>query len=607
LLRIWLFGGVSFQVDEGERIAPPSTTAQRVLAYLALNAGNAVDRTDAARKIWGVGGDQSFTKALGNLRRDFDAAGAASYLESIEGRRGRPGTIRLRDDELWVDAVEFEKLWRQDQPEKALELARGEFLSGLKDAGEWLNARRIRFTQRVANAHGLVARQLWEKGKRDAAIDHAERRCEAVPEDAIAHRDLMRYLARAGRAPAAIEVGENFLREHRGEGDPRETEKLIQEIRDGKVPAEPEPPLPGSRLAAAEAGGRLRDWRVQAAGAIALVALVVVAIVVISSGGSSEPGPLPCSAGVVQLSSEDQAAATAPRSLAVAPAADKKIPVGEGPAVIAVGSDGVWVGERQGIALIDPRTNSALGNLISTKSGAFALVLSKDRVWAALRNGHVVSVDRATHRLIGRPIRYGSGSADIAVGAGSVWVNNYGDEALDGNITRIDPCSGHLRRYKVGRSAVTVKYGFDSIWVSDPSSGTVARLDPKTGKVQSISGFTDPEDLLIGKDGVWVVQYARQTVIRIDPETNKIVGSELRVGPDPGGITEGAGALWLPLYGNGTVTSVDIPAGPSHVGVVRVGESPTDAAVGYGRVWVPNNGEDTVTPISSQGGSAGST
>lgn len=605
MFRIWLFGGVRFRVGDGDVVAPRGAPAQRLLAYLALTRGHATAKVQVGARLWGEGkAGESFRRALSDLRKAFTVAGEEPdrFIVSLGGRAGHLGTIALIDD-AWVDALEFRAGIASD-PAQALNLARGRFLGEMREPGPWLTDQRRQYVRMVADGYGRLAARAWADGEHAQAIIFAGLRREAAPADADATRTLMSMLAREGQPEAATELGERFIREAGADATRSEgVADLLQRIKRREVGPEPIATRRGSRgpgvhRTATTPGprdARSISWRL-AAGIAALAGFIVLAVLLLDDGGGGSSGS-GCAPGLGEPDPADVAAIADGPPITAPARASREVDVGSRPAVTVAGREGIWVGEAQGITLINPRTEAQEGNLIQTRSGVYSIALSADRVWAVLRNGTVVSVDRDTRLLVGEPIDLGSDEGDVAVGAGSVWVNNYGSEALEGMITRIDPCNGSMRRIRVGRSAVTVRYGDGSVWVSDPVNGTVARVDASTERVETIPGFSDPEDLATAGNRVWAVQYAKQTVLAIDPAANRIVGQPIRVGPDPGGIAVGGGAVWLPLYGNGTVTRLPLGARRAEVGATRVGISPTDAAVGFGRVWVPNNGGDTVSVI----------
>lgn len=95
--------------------------------------------------------------------------------------------------------------------------------------------------------------------------------------------------------------------------------------------------------------------------------------------------------------------------------------------------------------------------------------------------------------------------------------------------------------------AAGVRFGFGSLWVTDPSSQDLTRLDPETGEVQATvavdygASFQDVSD-----DSVWVMNNSLGTVLRVDPATNSVVARVTVAdgGVDGGDLTVGGGSVW---------------------------------------------------------------
>ena len=76
---------------------------------------------------------------------------------------------------------------------------------------------------------------------------------------------------------------------------------------------------------------------------------------------------------------------------------------------------------------------------------------------------------------MGEPIAVGKSPSDVAVGEGSVWVANAGDDT----VTRIDASSGEVvgEPIAVGDSPSDVAVGEGSVWVANSGDDTVTRID----------------------------------------------------------------------------------------------------------------------------------
>lgn len=418
-------------------------------------------------------------------------------------------------------------------------------------------------------------------------------------------------MAGTGRDPeAALALADRPLLEsvqRSGSGWDHHHRERLDQVRAGlagscAAPASVSPgagpgPGPGPR-----SRNRRRHPLRQAAG-LALAAGAAALAIVLVGGESDLPrrsDASACPPGRVAADPRDVRASMAART-PEGPRRTGKVAVGLRPASLEVGREGVWVAQREGVALIDPGTEQQAAPVIAVArqpagpNAPFSLALARDRIWATRRDGFLVAIDRRSRRVAGPPIRYGEQAGDVALAGGAVWVNNY-DDRYEGHLTRVDPCTGAVSRVRVGRQANTVHAAFGSLWVTSSVDAALFRLDARTGRrVARIDGLSDPQDMAAVDGELWVTQYGARSVQRIDPRVNRVVGEALRIGPDPAGITVGADAVWVPHYGNGTLTRIDLASKRPRTGVVAAGQSPTDAVVGFGRLWAPNNDGNTVT------------
>jgi YVTN family beta-propeller protein len=90
----------------------------------------------------------------------------------------------------------------------------------------------------------------------------------------------------------------------------------------------------------------------------------------------------------------------------------------------------------------------------------------------------------------------------VAVGFGSVWVSDRGDDT----VRRIDPVTGRIRHViAVGHIPASVAVDQGSVWVTSQCAGTLSRIDPASNRVVgTIDLGHHPFDLAVGRDFAWV-------------------------------------------------------------------------------------------------------
>jgi peptide/nickel transport system substrate-binding protein len=249
-------------------------------------------------------------------------------------------------------------------------------------------------------------------------------------------------------------------------------------------------------------------------------------------------------------------------------------------------------------------------------------------------------IDPESNRLVAT-IPTGVRPADVAAGAGHIWVANQADDT----VTQIDPRRravvsaaaapgvivaglaadkrgvwiGDARRFKLvqldpafrsvarsirlvsdievlGASAPNaVAVGYGSVWAGS-SYGAIARVDPDTREVERVSVGNSPSAIASGAGGVWVTDDVDNTVARIDPASANAVTGTTPVGRGPAGVATGGGAVWVANTQDNTVARVD-PDSTAVTDTIRVGRRPTGVAVGEGAVWAANSLSGTVSRI----------
>jgi YVTN family beta-propeller protein len=278
----------------------------------------------------------------------------------------------------------------------------------------------------------------------------------------------------------------------------------------------------------------------------------------------------------------------APNSLAVIDPASNRIVgsvenVGLSPSAVAVGDGAVWVANLDGRTLsrVDTatRTLQATISLTATPTG---VAVGMGSVWTA--NGILGSVTRidpgvnAVSATIPDAAPEASGGA-IAIGEGAVWF-----VSEIGTVTRIDPARNKASASGVvGFSPSAAAVGEGSVWVANAGDNTVSRVNPRTaGVVRTISVGLRPRGIAVGAGAVWVSDENDDLVTRIDVASNSV--TTIPVGDAPTGIAFGADAVWVANAGDGTVSRIDPQT--RDVSTIKVGNRPTGIAVGSGAVWV---------------------
>lgn len=156
----------------------------------------------------------------------------------------------------------------------------------------------------------------------------------------------------------------------------------------------------------------------------------------------------------------------------------RKIPVGADSAVVTLGFGSVWVtssGENK-IYRIDPETGTIVARIPLAAKPRFTTV-GAGSVWVLSQSdGSVTRINPSTNAVqsvtaAGVP---GAGG-DIASGGSCIWVAAAGTP-----LTRIFSQSGKVAdQYGNYKGADAIRFGFNSVWISDHGKGDVWRIDPQ--------------------------------------------------------------------------------------------------------------------------------
>jgi DNA-binding SARP family transcriptional activator len=248
MIELHTLGVLDLRAPDGGEVRGVLQQPKRLalLAYLTADSPRRFHRRDTLLALFWPDLDESHARAA--LRRSLHFLRTSLGADVIAGRGDEE--VGVPEEFLWCDATALESACRAGDPERAVSLYRGPFLTGLHVEGaaselqDWLDAERSRLRRLAAEAAGLLMERAEREGRAADAARWARRALELAPEDEAALRHLLTLLDRAGDRPAAIQAYEDFARRmaHELELDPApETRALADSIR--------------ARAAAGEAGG----------------------------------------------------------------------------------------------------------------------------------------------------------------------------------------------------------------------------------------------------------------------------------------------------------------------------------------------------------------
>ena len=198
--------------------------------------------------------------------------------------------------------------------------------------------------------------------------------------------------------------------------------------------------------------------------------------------------------------------------------------------------------------------------------------------------------------------------AQVAAGAGYLWVANLGDDS----VTQIAPRERSVvSTTSPGMTVGGVAADSGGVWIGDIRRTRLVRLDPsfrRPSVVRSVRIAPYPEGfgqlgenpVAIGYRSVWSGR-AFGAIARVDAGSRDVL-ARTSVGNDPSAIATGAGGVWVADSEDNTVTRLDPGSEGAVIGTTSVGQGPTALAVGARAVWVANTQDDTVSRIDPRTG-----
>jgi len=206
-LTLRVLGSFEIRGEAGRLLTLPTKKSQALFTYLALHPDRPCSRDMLTGLLWGDTPDsqarQSLRQALYHIRKTLGRARSRLVVDS--------GALTLRQAEIEVDALAFERRLRQATPQSldaALVLYRGDLLEGLtiREApfDEWLVVERERLRELALEGLARLLGHQMQIGATEVATQTGLRLLALDPLQEAAHRALMRLYDRQGRRAAAL-------------------------------------------------------------------------------------------------------------------------------------------------------------------------------------------------------------------------------------------------------------------------------------------------------------------------------------------------------------------------------------------------------------------
>ena len=320
--------------------------------------------------------------------------------------------------------------------------------------------------------------------------------------------------------------------------------------------------------------------------ALGLSAVAAASLIALSVGGGGRPA------------ATSRAGVTAQRPIRLQHTPDR----------IEMLGDRLWALTTEGgtLARVDTTSRRAAYFLSPVHLAAYTfpgLAVGAGSVWTteAATFGGVTRIDPGTGEATAR-LRIRDGAVQAAVGAGAAWATSGSRGSRQSRLLRIDTGSNRITdtRARVGREPADMAIGAGAVWVADRAGDAVVRVDLDTGRTNRIVVGDEPAAIAAGRVGVWVLNSGDRTLSRIDPARPSVVGAPVSPGKELEDIVLAGGDLWL-AAADSTVTRLDPISGAPRAGFAGVGRPPLALAADGDGVWVASATDLTVRRLRPEG------
>jgi DNA-binding SARP family transcriptional activator/DNA-binding beta-propeller fold protein YncE len=211
------------------------------------------------------------------------------------------------------------------------------------------------------------------------------------------------------------------------------------------------------------------------------------------------------------------------------------------PLDVVAGRNAVWVVNRPpALVRVDPQTAQADRRVPLPRparsapphhSQGWSAATVDDEVWVT--DGRwlwrVRPADRHPVRRAGAPL-----PGPLAA-ATSVWV---------GGVAQVDRTTLRARRrFGIGHAA-DVAVGAGAVWIADPSMRRIVRVDPRSGRITRAEQVgAEPTGVAVGEGAVWASLRTGE-LLRLDQRTGAVTG-RVAVGGSPRSVAAGDGLVWV--------------------------------------------------------------
>jgi DNA-binding beta-propeller fold protein YncE len=197
------------------------------------------------------------------------------------------------------------------------------------------------------------------------------------------------------------------------------------------------------------------------------------------------------------------------------------IDVGGAPEYVTFGANYLWVSHFPGkFAQINPTSGARVASTKGSGDHEGAAVHDKDVLFISKNSDGPSNVQHwhtQPSSTFSASIPTGKASYGVTFAGGFGWVSNF----VDDTVTKVDLATdrpvGTIRGVPSAQDGDGIAAGFGAIWLAGSYADQLIRLDPATGAISRYSVGRKPVAVAVGESRVWVASRAAGTVTPVKP------------------------------------------------------------------------------------------
>lgn len=245
---------------------------------------------------------------------------------------------------------------------------------------------------------------------------------------------------------------------------------------------------------------------------------------------------------------------------------------------------------------LDPETGAEQARIPVEIGTCEAFGAGFGSLWSCGKD-EMLRIDPATNSVVARvPFDTALVFGRPAFSDDAIWY--LGGNVVADSIMRIDPATNTVTdTYPLGRTAMSIVYGHDALWITSPQDDVLLRVDVASGEVtEALADLPGPSYLAAGPDALWLLLYGgpdaedsagEPALLRYDPESGTVDRFDIGGAPGAAGdllVTDEA--VWV--RGSDPLLMQVDPVSGSVVWSVARDPGPGDGSIGLadGALWL---------------------